>query len=487
MPPLDVQDMVVRLEGEGITDAVASADFGYSSTWVMARHWYPGLSRVEAWPIPQERGKPRWQEFLKGISFALPLALCAAAMVLLAFSLWGGDLPADLASAVAVGTVGSFVVSGGTVQAMARRGRFYFGIKEYLNCAQSCRNWFWAGLSMLSGTSLAFLVLNVYFGWFPTSLALQAVAFHLSLGLLWLAAGLLYMLEANLLISAAVLAGIACVGGLHFTLGVALLSAQLCGILLAALLSLILAVLRLRDFCRKETTALRSQDLGKILYLSWPYFAYGTLYYVFLFADRLLAWTVGKPADALPLTFRGDYETALDIALFAFVLLVGWVHVATVDFYEKLNGAQNTYSSDQTRQFNQFMVRYYVGKLLGFVPLAVASCVCVFAGAIYVGLYERPAIFHTGMWALAGYAFLVVALYNVSLLFALSRPIPVLYSILSALVVDVVAGYLLSRLVGYEAAVGGFVVGAVLFACLTTYSILVAFSRLDYWHFSTAA
>ena len=37
--PLDVRDLATRLETEGITDTVASSEFGFGSTWAMAQDW----------------------------------------------------------------------------------------------------------------------------------------------------------------------------------------------------------------------------------------------------------------------------------------------------------------------------------------------------------------------------------------------------------------------------------------------------------------
>ena len=88
--PLDVNDLAVRLEMEGVTDAVARADYGYSDVWDMADEHLHRVRRESAEPEAQALRFNSWKEYVRGISFAFPLLFCALTMAWLKFSLWGG-------------------------------------------------------------------------------------------------------------------------------------------------------------------------------------------------------------------------------------------------------------------------------------------------------------------------------------------------------------------------------------------------------------
>lgn len=484
--PLDEQDVAVRLETEGITDGVARSDWGYSGTWDIARDCFLRLTGSEE--ILNPRPSPsEMAAHLKGMSFALPLALCCLSMVLLKFSLWGGDLASDVAAAVAVGTVTSFVVTGGIVQAMARQGLFYAGTGEMRMSEIVCLRWAGYGMAALAGSALIGLGLSAFFQWLPYPLDWTAAAFHMFLGLFWLSTGILYMLERNLLVTVAALIGIAVVGVLHAAWHVALIPSQLTGILCAGVYAFVMARRLLRARARKDSGRVHRQMPMRTLYLTAPYLLYGCLYYLFLFSDRLMAWSAHTEVSALPLVFRGDYELPLDIALFAFVLQVGWVHSSMVRFYDRLQLAQQACEIHRVREFNGRMQRFYVRRLVQFLPLAAAMSALVWVVAHSAGLLGGTVSGRVTILALIGYPFLVIGLWNVSLLFALSLPKAVLPAIGIGMLADAAIGYLFSRTLSYEWAVAGFAAGAVLFGIISAAEVYRRFRQLDYFYFASAA
>ena len=110
----------------------------------------------------------------------------------------------------------------------------------------------------------------------------------------------------------------------------------------------------------------------------------------------------------------------------------------------------------------------------------------VLGATVGFGVQRSPVTEALVFWALIGYLFLVFGLWNTSLLFSLSLPKPVLEAIGAAVVADLVTGYLLSRVFSYEAAVGGFVVGAMVFALLSARGVRLRVQSLDYFHYAAA-
>jgi hypothetical protein len=224
---LDVQDLTARLETEGVTDSVATAEFGHESARRMAENWLPRVltygPAIE--PPPAERG---WlQEYVDGIAFSIPLLCSWLSMLSLGFALWGGALPNDDATAVGLGTIGSFLLSGGMVQAMVRRGLFFATSQQFALCASVIRYWLGVGALFVAAGAAALSAASAYWGWLPMRVNTVAAAFCLALGIFWLAAGALYILRKGLLLIWLNLAGIGLVWLLHVAWGLPLIAAQL--------------------------------------------------------------------------------------------------------------------------------------------------------------------------------------------------------------------------------------------------------------------
>ena len=483
-PPLDAQDMLTRLESEGVSNAAARRR-GFSDLWAMAEAQYLEASFEAPEPPEPSKRNSALKDYFKGIAFALPMAVSGLAMLFLQYSLWGGKLSADVGAAVAVGTVASFVVSGGFVQAMARRGMFYLGTKEPLVCFESTLDWLGMGALTLAFTGCIALSLNWYFGWLNPAVALLATAFLLGLGVFWLATGILYMLDRNLEVLMAVVVGLAVVTALHRWLGIQVVLAQIVGVVSAAGAAILSGVRQLLKPVSAGQNPMRAEPFARTIVSAGPFFLYGALLYAFLFADRIVAWTA--QAGERRLVFRSDYETAVNVALFAFVLQVGWVRVSGAAYRSAVQKFLSAFPATQIEAFNAAMKQFYWQRLAQFTAIAAVSTALAFAGSRWFGVIKSPNILLIALLALAACPLLVWSLWNVNLLFALSRPWDVLAAFTTACLVNLWFGYLLSRLGGYQYSAAGFALGAAVLAVLTTRRVLRTLDRCDYYNFVAGA
>ena len=474
-PPLDSCDVVVRLETGGVTDTVAQREYGYYDAWGLAEACFSWLGKFPAKGIRRSRQSPM-VEYCKGLSFALPLCLCC---LIFQFSLWGGDVSPQLAAAVGLGTVSSAVTAGGVVQAMARRGLFFFSVRDGATGEAVCWRWMRWGAAWLAICGLVLLAPCRYYHWLPAPFEWIAFAFHMGLGLLWLATGILHMLERNLWSAVATVAGICPAFLFHRALHVPLVGAQITGITVATAFSFAACFVFLRARRRADGGRPRALSPALDVYLTWPHFLFGAQYFLLIFADRLLAWTVPDIAAASPVRFRGDYETALDVALIAFVLQVGGVRAATLTFLRNMVSAQKQHGIPARAEFLSDMRRAYARSAVRFI---------LSGAAVSTGLYLTASRFSTLahdwrgplLWALAGGLLMAIGLWNTSLLFRLSLPVDAAAAIAPAVATDLLIGYLVSRLGSYHYAVAGFGTGACCFAALTTQSLLGRLKALDY-------
>lgn len=489
--PLDMFDLAVRLEAEGVTDEAAQADFGFATTMAMARDCFPSVERAaqshRPAPKADERGESILRAWVRGTAFALPMLLCAAALMTTGVSLWGGDLAGDTASAVAIATVASLIVTGGFVQAMARRGLFHLGARNFPMAAALCSLWGRAAAAALGVTAAGAQVANLLFGWMPASLAAWSSAFFVLLGFYWLACGALYIVGRGVWIVLSTVAGIAAVAALHLGLGFALLTSQL--IAVAAATACAAAGVAL--FFRAQGVRMELSEAGVIspareVYLTAPYFLYGAAYYIFMFTDRLMAWTAGTNAAALPLQFRGDYETALDLAMVALVPQAGLVQASLVSFHREVKRVQDALPAGHFTRFNELLREFYLWRLARLAAFGFAASGAVFAAVTHLQLLPFEAMRPVLLLALAAFPILVMGLWNASLLFALGTPTPVAGAITLGIAFTAAPGYLLTRTGSYDAAVVGFLIGAFTFAAVSGFSVLKRFRSLDHHYYASA-
>lgn len=485
--PLDENDVAVRLETDGVTETVARVDFGFDGTLAMASQYYPECA-VAPEKLPEAKAAPRqWLEHVKGTAFALPLALCSFCMLVFKFSLWGGDLSAGMAAAIALGTVASFVMTGGLVQAMAWQGLFYAGSSDFRMTMVTCRRWCGYGVAILAVTSVAAVVGNASFRMLETPLLGVMLAFYILLGLMWLSSGILYMLEEHLRVSAAVAVGLGVVVLLRWPLGMPLVASQIGGLICADLLAFGLAWRCLQARAGHEPSRKHPQMVGRTLYFAAPYLVYGICYYLLIFVDRVLAWTAQTESSSTPVIFRGDYELPLDIALIGFIAIVGWVHSSMVAFYARVQQEQPRVFASDAGKFNHAMQGFYLWRVMRFLPVAYLVCMLLWIGAVEVGVLAMPLTQRIAMIALLAYPWLALGLWNVSLLFALSLPGAVVLPVVAAVLTDGITGYVLSRVLTYDWAVMGFLVGTVAFGTGSGLAVYRRFRRLDYFYFVSGA
>ncbi len=484
-PMLDNYDLAVHMEIEGITDQVAQSVYDYDGTLEMAELHFQKLKMARP-ALSNSNIKETIFEYVKGLAFALPVLISALVMVRFSVSLWGGELDMENAAAVAIGTLSSFLTTGGLVQVMAWRVLFYLTTGDPGKAAATCGLWLRRGVLVLFGSGCAGWLVNEYFRWLPNSLSLVAIGFHVALGLLWLASGALYTLEGMVWISVATASGLAAAGLLRYGFEVSLYGSQFSGLAVAIGISATAAHQIFNQKAGRRFPKGERMPLARLVHTAAPYFLYGLLYYCFLFADRWIAWTGKTASETLPIFFRGDYEAGLDVALIAFVFGAGWVHASTHSFFSAMQRSLSGYNVVQTREFNRAMFRFYLTRLACFLPFAVLTCMVVYWAGVQVDVLSTAVMRKVCGIALVGFLFLVVGLWNASLFFAFSLPFHTLRAMVVGLCGDLVVSYVCSRMGHYSDAVYGFATGAFFFALLSTWLCCKELKKADHLQFAAS-
>lgn len=474
----------MRLEAEGVTSSVSQSRYGFRDVWSMAEAFLPVAQAQKAVESSDVKNSYISRDYLKGVSFAAPLICCCLAMLLLKVSLWGGSLTGNEAAAIAIATVSSFVVTGGFIQIIGRQGHFYKENKEWGLCSRCCWSFYKAGFLTLAICLATGFLGNAYFGWLPFSLFVWCAAFHLGIGSYLLISGVLYVLDGELLVTLGTLVGIGIAVVLRLEFQIPLLISQIAGIAGAAFICILFALFRFQRLGCRPFEGAKLPSIGKLVYLLWPYFAYGCLYYLFLFADRFIAWSAHTQSASLPLEFRGEYETALDICLFAFIVQVGWIQAGLVKFYWIATTEQKRFRLNARDKLKKALATFYHRQLLIFSILFILSTAAVIFAIHWFDILRAMLVLRVALLGLAGIPLLVIGLWNIALLFALSRPRFVLIAVAWAFLLDVCVGYVLSRLFSYDLAIVGFDIGACALACVSGWFCRRLLADFDYHYFA---
>ncbi|WP_416828364.1 hypothetical protein [Ectobacillus polymachus] len=505
--PQDSFEIAALLESMGWNDTRASKEFGVQDIFELADQiWDAMQEKVSYHPFSKAKKSNLFlgiinmiRSFLRGLIFAFPMAISVAAMLNLKFSLWSYQyLSLDQATGIAIGTILSFMIVGGFTQAIARRGFLYI-IQGYYNLARKSTFLFiWIGFGLCVVVSLLLFVLNFIFNFFPYNMIVLIVVFFFFLTSIWLSVTVMYILKKEIVFTGLIIFGIFLIYVLFVLFHIPIIISQLISLCIVSICSIFLVIYFFMKAEKKgeKGIALKLPRFSITLYSVWPYFAYGFLYFTFLFIDRINAWSRNEEIMPYLIWFRGQYELGLDFALLTIIIPMGVSEVIINKLMVDIEYSQKEYlARDSGKLYGKFLRTY---RWMSFFIL-VTSIVSSFLIYKLIFWYNNISIQinHEDMlnnnvtlfvlfWGIVSYIILAFCLMNAVILFALSQPIMILKAILLSLFVDVTVGFLLSRWVAYQYAVFGLFVGSILFFILSTRSVRKVLKNLDYYLYAAS-
>lgn len=505
--PEDKYEIAAILESNGWTDAKAAAEFGAEDVFALASDlWDAAKTEIRVVPFPTDGrlSLPAYtamviRSFLKGTIFALPIAISIIAMFTLRFSLWSYEfLSLEAATGIAIGTLMSFMVVGGFTQAIARRG-FMYTTQGYYNMARRMTVYFLKLGYLISALIVAvFLLVNAFFGIFPLNMILLVVVYFFFLSALWLSVTVMYILQKEIIFTSVLVAGILLVFVLYRLLGLNIILSQVIALALAFLGSIWLVFYFFTQAEKKMEKGI-SPSLPRTsitIYTVLPYFAYGFLYFTFLFVDRLVAWSTTSIYMPYLIWFRGPYELGLDLALLTIILPMGLIEVVVTEFMANMEANQKSHLCRQANLLGKIYLDTYIKRSVIVAVFSLLNAFGIYLGVVSVGLNRlipmhwnllgNQITYFVFVIAAVAYAILSVALLNALILFSLSQAEMVCRCILTALAVNLLVGFPLSRWVDHSFAVLGLLFGALVFAYLTTRRVLEVLRNLDYYLYAAS-
>ncbi|MDI6703204.1 MAG: hypothetical protein QME40_00755 [bacterium] len=503
--PQSYLEIAALIEANGITDKDCVERFGYGNTFLLAKHIYEiypelGISKSIKGGETEKR-KSNWLMFLRyyssGLFFAMPMVVMIFAMLILPYSLWTWMLyDVGRATGIGVGTILSFIITGGFCQAIGRRGLFYIHQKEDILTKKVCFRLFRFGATTTILFGLLFLIINLLFGFLPNYIFWYAFIYYLFLSFLWLSLATLYMLKRLFLCTVVIALGILAVHIAFKFFGLDILFSHVIGLSVAIIGGLFFSYMLLQRKAKKAEKEFRASDLPRIsmvIYSIFPYFLYGVLYFVFLFLDRVIAWTTPSRDSPYILWFKVQYELGMVWALISLVLTIGVLQYSIEAFSRTVISEQKKVKARGVSDFNQRFINFYKNHLILFLFISILSIIGVYSGMFllnrieifkYVENFFNEITYFVFFSACVGYVFLVWALFNGIFFFALSRPHFIIRAIIPGIICNFVVGFFLSRIFGHHFAVIGLLIGAFVFMIVSSIYAFRVFKHLDYYYYS---
>ena len=499
--PSDQYEVAALLESNGWSDQLAKEKFGVENVFDLSKLvWKTMKQNVVYAPFTPMKNillkrysVSFFRYFFKGAVFALPMAISVFSMLTLKFSLWSYEsFNTELATAIAIGTILSFLSIGGFTQAIARQG--YGHIRQgYFGIAKLTTFFFVRWGYILSLAVVAILIIaNLLLGIFTGKMLTIIVLYYFILNAIWLSVTIMYILDYELIFSGLLVLGIGIIFVLFKIFKINIIASQLISLAIVAILGGIIALLIFTIKGRKKKKDEIEPSMQRktiILNTVFHYFIYGFSYFAYLFTDRIIAWSTNDVYMPYVIWFRGEYELGLDFALLILIIPMGFVEFIIRSMMNSISKAQKDYYMYEVDKMHRRYYRMYIFRLLLILLFAILSGILVYILVILIRKNYFPMIdigisdttFFVFIIALIGYAFTAMGLLNVEIMFCVAQPKMATKTILPGLLTTIVVGFILSRVIHYSYAVVGLLAGSIVFFAVGGVFVVKLLKKLDYY------
>jgi len=501
--PIDHWEITALLETYGLRDIDAQEEFGVENLFVLAEHLLEFVDKKQDYKVKSIQTiketnmlKRIVQNYIKGLAFSLPMLVQIVFTVVVGYALWSSmNASSERATAISLGTFAALIITGGSAQAIGRKGLFYLKLGEQVLAKNVSFVLLVVGLILIAILFVVLTVTNFFFTIFSMDIYLTAISYYVLLAIFFLMLSIFYVFEDYLSIVLLTFLGLVFVYIFHTVLLYPLASAQIYGLIL---LNIFVGIVVYRKLTRLEdkTRSTEGANLPRpsiLFYSLLPYYAYGTFYFAFLIVDRMVAWSADAAQHPFVIWFNVSYELGLDWALIALILMMGVTEVSIAEFLYKINNRVTQVAYKDASEFSKEIYAFFKKFNFFFILFSLSSMIGAFLFIYLLNkmlhleflatFLQQPTLMIFIVAAVA-YFFLVNSLMNILFMFSLSRHHTPVQSIGIAFVVDLFVGLILSRAFGYEYASFGLLSGAIVLWWITFKEVKTMFKNLDYYYYS---
>ncbi|HEX9979130.1 MAG TPA: hypothetical protein VGB50_01035 [Flavobacterium sp.] len=514
--PVSNRVVVATIESLGIRNKDTEADYGIPSVYELADLVFYELTTSEehigaknikereaALKMPatipvsdylRVKTKIFLEYYPKGILHLLPVVLQIAAIVVFGYSLWTFvGFNHVQSTAVVLGVIIGLISTGGFVQVIGRQASFYWNHEDYVMVKQTVNYLLKAGIFSIAVVLALIFACNFFFHLYPFEVLIVVFAYAFLIGVLLLLLAPLHTIEQRWVISLAVFAGTAIAVTLKTQTPLIIYLTHWIGIGVAIIIAKVFLTVYFKRIIKKNNASSNlTVSSPVILYHNYKYFLYGIFLYIFIFIDRILAWssTINGPLPFI-VYFEKNYELGMDLAILVFLLLTGVLEFSVAAFSKFLDIGQKNTAYNTPESFNRQLKKIYWQNIGLLVLSAIGVFILIYyimnASWGYQGQFNEELLELSVVVCViggAGYFLLAWGMLNTLYLFTLGQPSKPLKAIFMGCATNFIVGLILSRFVGYEYSVAGMFCGAAVFMALTLKANIKYFNNLDYYYYA---
>jgi len=500
--PLDFWEITALLEIYGIRDIDAKNEYGFENAFEMGKYMekfidikkYPSkaMEILEKNPNVIRR---ILKNYLKGLVFALPMFVQIFFTLVIGYAIWSGmEMGKTKATVIALGTFLALIVTGGSAQAIGRKGLFYIKQKQLILASDVTKSLLKVAFVVTIIVGFFLVLFNAFFEVLPTYYFWVLIMFFILLSILFLNVAVFEMFEDYNTISYFFLFTIFLVYIFHSLVRIELPEAQFIALLILNVMFSLYTYKKLKSL--KEGSLGEGETLPRasvMFYTLIPFYLYGFLYFGFLIADRIVAWSVNVPYKPYFIWFDVPYELGEDWALIALVILMGMAEVSIYEFMYKINENITKYKYYEYKEFNKLLTKFYEKFNFLYAVYAVFIVIITYFfifiikdlyNVSYLDIFFQSYTPYVYWMSAISYIFLVHGLINILFIFSFSRQTFAVKAAGYAFLLDIITGMILSRSVGLEYAVIGLLVGSLFFWYFSLKYAFGMFKKLEYYYYS---
>lgn len=514
--PVNVYVVAATIESFGIREVDVKEDYGFDSIMHLAKYVFKAYNAVTlanlknnnqriaeakrhkklalSGYITVKNTKRFISDYASGIIHLFPIALQVFAIILFGFSLWTYSEFNNLQStAVVLGVIFGFVLSAGFVQVMGKQVSFYWYNEDYHMARDSTVRIIKNGALLILAFFLLSIIINFAVPFYPALFVVITFSYAFLIGVLLLVLAPLYALKQRWMISLSILIGTIVALSLHWTTGLHPYIVHAIGILTAILIVVGYLYFFFRYYLKQHLNEKKKPKKMLSVYRNFNYFFYGTFIFMFVFLDRIVAWSSTLNRDIPYLIYyEKDYEIGMDLAIIIFFLLGGVMEYAIHSYIRRMDFYQLQTKYFEFSDFNDRMKRMYFKHLKLFALSTVGIIIFIYLLITQPWGYSSgfdealtPLSIKVCILGSIGYLFLSLGMLNVLYQYTLGQHRKPLLAIIVAFVVNLIVGVLLSRWFSYEYSVIGMLAGAFVFMLMTTRETSRFFKNLDYYYYAS--
>ena len=490
----DSHEIAALVESFGNTDR-SMKDWGFPDVFSLAEHLFIRFPRNYVPPrdeTNESKGRELMAELWRAVCKICPsLAYAVPWMALLALQYLYPDalqVSPELGGALSLSLIASLITTGGFTQMISRSGNFYYGLQEPFLARQFCISLLVLGTMSVVALSLLGILIGLYFQIFAGTYLLLAAVNYLGLCLLWMFCAVMSVQGTGWCIPLVFL-----VSGLLATAVRMVAHPSTTALLmlwppLALLCALPCILWGFRYLEKKHPNARDSaRPRFSVAMISMvPFFLYGTVYFSFMFADRLTAGSAIPWVSGLSFGIDSAYTQGMDLVLLAFLVTAAsteYFSDAFLRFWMRL--AKELPQAQNDRLVARLQQRHATIIFAIFIVFLVICAVSwqIFSGAFGIAPSQR--LVQTALMGGLGYLMLSIALLENIILASINATPWALRSVAIGLGVNLLAGYALSHWLGVQYAAMGLLLGAAVLLWKCNGAVRQALRHPDY-HYSIA-